>query len=63
MESTVDIKKRIHEFIDIADERTLRVINGINDMKEQEDNYPEITDWNYNKRREKYLTGKGKSYT
>lgn len=29
MESTIDIKKRIHEFIDYADERILRIINAI----------------------------------
>jgi hypothetical protein len=29
MENTVDIKKKIHEFIDHADERILRIINAI----------------------------------
>ncbi|WP_449401013.1 addiction module protein [Chryseobacterium wanjuense] len=29
MESTIDIRKRIHEFIDHADERILRIINAI----------------------------------
>lgn len=29
MENTIDIKKRIHEFIDHADERILRIINAI----------------------------------
>lgn len=29
MDSILDIKKRIHEFIDHADERTLRIINAI----------------------------------
>lgn len=66
MDSTLEIRKRIHEFIDIADERILRIINGIIDVEEQEDNYPAIPDWHYNElneRREKYITGESKSYT
>jgi len=66
MESTLEIRKRIHEFIDIADERILRIINGIIDAEEQEDNYPTVPDWHYeklNERREKYITGESKSYT
>lgn len=66
MESTLEIRKRIHEFIDIADERILRIINGIITAEEQVDNYPTIPDWHYdeiNERREKYLTGESKSYT
>lgn len=66
MESTLEIRKRIHEFVDIADERILRITNGIIDVEEQEYNYPEIPDWHYdeiNERREKYLTGESKSYT
>jgi hypothetical protein len=66
MESTLDIRQRIHDFIDIADERILRIINGIIDVEEQEENYPTIPDWHYdeiNERREKYLSGESKSYT
>ncbi|MFY1045144.1 addiction module protein [Chryseobacterium sp. GP-SGM7] len=66
MESTLEIRKRIHEYIDIADERILRIINGIIDVEEREDNYPTIPDWHYdkiNERRERYLTGASKSYT
>jgi hypothetical protein len=48
MES-VDIRKRIHEFIDIADERILRIFNSIIDAEEQEDNYPAVPDWYYEK--------------
>jgi len=29
MDNTLDLKKRIHEFIDRADERILRIINAI----------------------------------
>lgn len=66
MESTVDIRKRIHEFIDIADERILRIINGIIDVEEQEDNYSAVPDWYYKKlelEREKHLKGETPSYT
>ncbi|GGG47651.1 addiction module family protein [Epilithonimonas arachidiradicis] len=66
MESTIDIRKRIHEFIDIADERILRIINGIIDVEEQEDNYPAVPDWYYEKlelEREKHLKGETPSYT
>ena len=66
MESTVEIRKRIHDFIDIADERILRIINGIIDVEEQEDNYPAVPDWYYEKleiEREKHLKGETPSYT
>lgn len=66
MESTLEIRKRIHEFIDIADERILRIINGIIDVEEQEDNYPAVPDWYYEKleiEREKHLKGETPSYT
>ncbi|WP_159471968.1 addiction module family protein [Chryseobacterium sp. 18068] len=66
MESTLEIRKRIHEFIDIADERILRIINGIIDAEEQEDNYPTVPDWHYEKleiEREKHLKGETPSYT
>lgn len=66
MESTVEIRKRIHEFVDIADERILRIINSIIDAEEEEDNYPSVPDWHYDEvheRREKYISGESKSYT
>ncbi|MCY1663681.1 MULTISPECIES: addiction module family protein [Chryseobacterium] len=65
MDSTVDIRKRIHEFIDIADERILRIFKGIIDAEEEEDNYS-VPDSHYdviNERREKYIKGESKSYT
>ncbi|MDR6159705.1 MULTISPECIES: hypothetical protein [Chryseobacterium] len=65
MESTVDIRKRIHEFIDIADERILRIFKGIIDAEEEENNYS-VPDSHYdviNERREKYIKGESKSYT
>ncbi|MDQ8142827.1 addiction module family protein [Chryseobacterium sp. CFS15] len=66
MKSTLEIRKRIHEFIDIADERILRIINGILDVEEQEDNYPAVPDWYYEKleiEREKHLKGETESYS
>ncbi|MDF2833699.1 addiction module family protein [Chryseobacterium indoltheticum] len=66
MESTLEIRKRIHEFIDIADERILRIINGIIDVEEQEDNYPAVPEWYYEKleiEREKHLKGETESYS
>lgn len=66
MESTLEIRKRIHDFIDIADERILRIINGIIDVEEQEDNYPAVPDWYYEKleiEREKHLKGETESYS
>ncbi|AZA87898.1 addiction module family protein [Chryseobacterium shandongense] len=59
MESTVDIRKRIHEFIDIADERILRIFKGIIDAEEEDDNYsaPNSHYDVVNERREKYISG------
>ena len=37
MESTIDIKRKIHEFIDHADERILRIINAIITSEESEE--------------------------
>ncbi|WP_288459855.1 addiction module family protein [uncultured Chryseobacterium sp.] len=65
MDSTVDIRKRIHDFIDIADERILRIFKGIIDAEEEENNYS-VPDSHYdviNERREKYIIGESKSYT
>jgi hypothetical protein len=68
MESTVDIRKRIHEFIDIADERILRIFNGIIDAEEDSElefsEYPQVPDYIYDRieqEREKYLNGQLKT--
>ena len=37
MDTTIDIKKRIHEFIDHADERILRIFNAIITTEEIEE--------------------------
>ncbi len=64
MESTLEIRKKIHEFIDIADDRILRIFKGIIDAEEQEDNYPQVPDYVYDRieeEREKYLKGEVKT--
>lgn len=66
MESSVDIRKRIHEFIDVADDRILRIFNGIIDAEEQEEDYPSVPEWfneELDKRKEKYISGQSKSFT
>ncbi|MGC4129143.1 MAG: addiction module family protein [Bergeyella sp.] len=37
MEATVDIKKRIHEFVDRADDRILNIINAIISTEESDE--------------------------
>lgn len=37
METTINLKKRIHEFIEEADERILRIFNGIIEAKKKEE--------------------------
>ena len=68
MESTLEIRKTIHEFIDIADERILRIINGIIDAEEEviSESNPTVPEWFYDeldKRREKHLKGETKSFS
>lgn len=38
MDSTIEIRKKIHEFIDHADERILRIFNAIISTEEIEEN-------------------------
>lgn len=69
MDSTVDIRKRIHDFIDIADERILRIFKGIIDAEEgdselESSDYPQVPDYIYDRieeEREKYLSGELKT--
>ncbi|RNA61482.1 addiction module family protein [Chryseobacterium nematophagum] len=37
MDNTLELKERIHEFIDRADERTLKIINAIITSEESEE--------------------------
>ncbi|MDN4014188.1 hypothetical protein QX233_17080 [Chryseobacterium gambrini] len=69
MESTVDIRKRIHEFIDSADERILRIFKGIIDAEEGDQeleslDYPQVPDYVYDRIEEeceKYMKGEVKT--
>ncbi|WP_346983391.1 type II toxin-antitoxin system RelE/ParE family toxin [Chryseobacterium sp. POE27] len=68
MDSTLEIRKRIHEFIDIADERILRIFKGIIDAEEDSElehsEYPQVPDYIYDRieeERKKYLSGELKT--
>ena len=68
MDSTLEIRKRIHDFIDIADERILRIINSIIDAEEDSElessEYPQVPDYIYDRieeERGKYLSGELKT--
>lgn len=68
MGSTIEIRKRIHEFIDIADERILRIINSIIDAEEDSElkssEYLQVPDHIYDRieeERGKYLSGELKT--
>lgn len=71
MESTLEIRKRIHEFIDTADDRILRIFSGIIDAEEENSehepaDYPQVPDYIYDRieeEREKYLKGELKTYS
>ncbi|MGC4129565.1 MAG: addiction module protein [Bergeyella sp.] len=46
MEATVDLKKRLHDFIDQADERILRILDGIANAENQSETQDsDIPDW------------------
>ena len=68
MESALEIRKRIHDYIDDADERILRIFNAIIDAEEEEEEdlelepseYPQVPDYVYERieeERKKYLNG------
>ncbi|MCY0969857.1 hypothetical protein [Chryseobacterium wangxinyae] len=70
MESTLDIRQRIHDYIEDADERILRIFNAIIDAEEEEDpefepsEYPQLPDYVYERieeERKKYLKGELKT--
>jgi hypothetical protein len=66
MESTLEIRKRIHGFIDTADDRILRIFGGIIDAEEHEQDQPAVPEWFYeelDKRKERYINGESKSFT
>lgn len=69
MESTLEIRQRIHDYIDDADERILRIFNAIIDAEEEDkelepSEYPQVPDYVYERieeERKKYLTGELKT--
>ena len=65
MNTAIDLKKRIHEFIDQADERILKIFNGIINAEEiEEEQIPTVPESFYEKLdedREKHLKGESKS--
>lgn len=66
METTIDLKKKIHEFIDQADERILKIISAIINVEKNDEEAQTVPDSFYeqlNKRRERHLKGESKSYT
>ena len=66
METTFDIRKKIHEFIDHADERILRIFNAIIASENQEKAEPNLSETFYeelDKRKDRHLTGESASYT
>ena len=59
-----DLKKKIHDFIDIADERILNIFIGIIDAKEKENDDPSILDYvdqQIEEERQKQLNGEADS--
>jgi len=65
MDTIIDIRKRIHEFIDQADEKMLRVFTELISFKntEEEPNIPQSFYEELDMRRERHLKGESKSYT
>ncbi|MDY0930100.1 MULTISPECIES: hypothetical protein [unclassified Chryseobacterium] len=69
MESTLEIRKRIHEYIDDADDRILRIFSAIIDAEEKDSElepseYPQVPDYVYDRieeERKKYLNGELKT--
>lgn len=64
MDSTLIIKKKIHEFIENADDRILRIFSAI--IATEEETIPSLPKNFYKeleKRREKHLNGESKSYS
>lgn len=63
MDTTIAIRKRIHEFIDQADERILRIFNAIITTEEANTTVPDSHYAEIDKRREKYLSGNSQIFT
>ena len=62
--NTEEIRGQIHEYIDQADERMLRIIHSI--MEGDLEQEPTVPDWHYEeveRRMQALLSGESKSYT
>jgi len=62
---TVELRENIHRFVDVADERILKIINAIIEVEKKEE-LPTVPHWFYDeldKRRERHLKGESKSST
>lgn len=62
---TIELRENIHRFIDVADERILKIINAIIETEKKE-GQPVVPQWFYDeldKRRERHLKGESKSST
>ena len=63
--STSELRENIHQFIDLADEKMLKLINAIIEA-EGDTNTPNIPQWFYDeldKRIDRHLKGESKSYS
>jgi len=64
MQTTIEIRKRIHEYIDQADERVLRIFNAIIATEEEASlTIPESFYKELDEDRAKHLNGETPSYT
>lgn len=63
MDNKIDLKKKIHDFIEHADERILKVFYAIVTSEENHPSIPQSFYQELDKRKERYLNGESKSYT
>lgn len=64
MDTAIDLKQKIHDFIDVADERMLRIINAIISSEEEEASLiDEVFYQELDKRRQRHLTGESKTFS
>lgn len=63
MNTTTDIKKRIHNFVEHADERILKIMNAIVESETGKTYVPETHYQKLDEDREKYLRGEITSST
>lgn len=62
--STAELREKIHRFVDVADDRILKIMNAIIQTEIEESKSSFVPDWFYeelDKRRERHLKGESKS--